>query len=191
MSHTGGRMAWPLWLVSEGGRDVAVVAAPSADRAVAACGSRSVEAEAVRVGVADDGPIRVVRRLCSVPTDRPDDPPGRRMLERAAAAAGIPMSAALSSYVPEAVAARWAVFYVLVERGVSLKGAGRQLGGRDHSTVSNAVAGVPVKLAAGDETLRACIEAARSVPHEDRPRRASRHASTTHAQRDAAVPLAV
>ena len=88
---------------------------------------------------------------------------GQRMLEAAASAVGVSTSVALDSNSELAVAARWGTWAVLVERGMSLKEAGRQLGGRDHSTVSNAVEKVPAKLAAGDANLRASIEAARSL----------------------------
>lgn len=163
MRHTGGRCAWPLWIISEGGRDVALAAAPTAVEAIDVSGSRSVEVEARRIGVAEDGCVRVVRRLATAPMDRPTDPLGRRMLERAAAAVGVSLSVALESNSELAVAARWGTWYALSEQGLSLKESGRQLGGRDHSTVRNAVINVPTKLAAGDALLRASIDAARSV----------------------------
>lgn len=163
MKHTTGRMAWPLWIVSEGGRDIAVVAAPSAAEAIEVTGSRSMEVEAKRIGVADDGCVRVVRRLANAPVDDPSQPMGRRMLERAAAAVGVSLSVALESKSPLAVTARWGAWVAMTERGMSLKDAGRQLGGRDHSTVWWALKQVPARVSSGDAMLRASIEAARTL----------------------------
>lgn len=155
----------PLWLVSEGGRDFAVVAAVSPRRALDIAGTRSESAQARRIGLADCASPRIVRLLCVDPVDRPDNPPGRRMLERAAAAAGVSMSEALDAggRCAEAVAARWGVWAVMAERGFSMKESGRQLGGFDHTTVRYALAEIPARLAAGDTRLRNCIEAARSL----------------------------
>jgi len=96
---------------------------------------------------------------------RPEAPAtlGRRMLERSAAAVGIDVDAALSSAGDLAVAARWGAWVAMREAGLSLKESGRQIGGRDHTTVIYAVANIPRRLAAGDAMLLASIEAARSV----------------------------
>lgn len=164
MKHTGGRCTWSLWVVSHDARDIALVAAPNAAEAVAVAGeTHSLTVEAIRVGVADEGCVRIVRRFSTAPLPRPSDPLGKRMLEAAAAAAGISFQVALSSNSQLAVAARWGAWVALREHGVSAKESGRQLGGRDHSTVLNALDRAPAKLAAGDHVLKASIAAARAV----------------------------
>lgn len=164
MKHTGGRCAWSLWVVSDEGRDIALAAAPNAAEAVAVAGeTHSVTVEAIRVGVADEGCVRIVRRFSTAPLPRPTDALGKRMLESAAAVAGVSFQVALSSNSPLAVAARWGAWVAMRERGISASEAGRQLGGRDHSTVMNALDQTPKKLAAGDHVLKASIEAARAV----------------------------
>lgn len=155
----------PLWLVSEGGRDFAIVAAPNQRRAISLAGARSESAQARRIGIADCASPRLVRLLCVDPVDRPDNPPGRRMLERAAAVVGISMSEALDGDVKgrDVFTARWGVWVVMAERGFSMKESGQQLGGFDHTTVRHALSKVPERLAAGDMQLLKCIEAARSL----------------------------
>lgn len=88
---------------------------------------------------------------------------GLRMLERAAEAAGIDVEAALSRTDDLAVAARWGAWVAMREAGMSLHECGQRAGGRDHTTVLYAMSRVPARLAAGDEALRASIDAARSV----------------------------
>jgi hypothetical protein len=88
---------------------------------------------------------------------------GRSMLEQAAAAVGIDVEAALSATDDLAVAARWGAWVAMREAGMSLHDCGQRAGGRDHTTVIYAMSRVPGRLAAGDQALRASIEAARSV----------------------------
>lgn len=87
---------------------------------------------------------------------------GRSMLERSAEALGLDVEAALSGTNDLAVAARWGAWVAMREVGMSLHECGRRAGGRDHTTVIYAMSRVPARLAAGDEVLRASIDAARS-----------------------------
>ncbi len=156
----------PLWVVSQGGVDVAVVAAVDATSARRCCNVPDVHpagTQVERIGVSrpgDDGVVRWLRDP-SATTAVPDP---RRVVQ--AAIVGGVMGAGLSpacirSHSPPATRARWGAWLALSEH-VNPSAIARACG-FDHSTIYVALPKARVLYASGDRHVVGSCDAARVV----------------------------